>query len=107
MIESMLDTGSEYILIRVGTVDYMGVKVDTTKDVPPLQGVTGRRLRVLGSICATLRIGSELLRIDMVVVPDNYLQLPILMGMDVMGGVSLTIDYKNQKVVMSQTVYPL
>ncbi len=107
MIESMLDTDSEYTLIRQGTVDYMGIKVDTTKDVPPLQGVTGRRLRVLGSTCATLRIGSELLRIRMVVVPDTYLQLPILMGMDVLGSVSLTIDYKNQKVVMNQTVYPL
>ncbi len=42
----------------------------------------------------------------MVVVPDTYLQLPILMGMDVLGSVSLTIDYKNQ-VLMNQTVYPL
>ncbi len=56
MIESMLGTGSEYTLIRQGTVDYMGIKVNTTKDVPSLQGVTGRRLRVLGSICVTLRL---------------------------------------------------
>ncbi len=107
MIETMLDTGSEYTLIWEGAVDYMGVKVDTTKEVLPLQGVTGRKLRVLGSICTTVRIGSAVLRVRMVVVPDTYLHLPILMGMDVLGSGNLTIDYKNQKVAMNQTVYPL
>ncbi len=107
MIETMLDTGSEYTLIRQGSVDYMGVKVDTTKDVPPLQGVTGRKLRVLRSICTTVRIGSAVLKVRMVVVPDTYLHQPILMGMDVLGSINVAIDYKSQKVVMNQTVYPL
>ncbi len=107
VIETMLDKVSEYTLIRQGAVDDMGVKVNTTKDVPPLQGVTGRKLRVLGSIYTTVRIGSEVLKVSMVVVPDTYLHLPILMGMDVLGSVTLTIDYKNQKVVMNLTVYPL
>ncbi len=106
VIETMLDTGSEYTLIRQGAVDYMGIKVNTTKDVPPLQGVTGRKLRVLGSIYTTMRIGSEVLKVRMVVVPDTYIPLPILMGMDVLGSVTLTINFTNQKGVMNLTVYP-
>ncbi len=72
-----------------------------------MQRVTGRKLRVLGSICTTLRIGSDVLKVRMVVVPDTYLHLPILMGMDVLGSVNLAIYYKSQKVVMNQTIYPL
>ncbi len=65
----MIDTGSECTLIKQGTAELMGMKVDTTKHIPTLQGVTGKKLRILGSIYASVRIGSQVLKGRMVVVP--------------------------------------
>ncbi len=94
VIEAMLDTGSEWTLIRQGTAAFMGMLVNTTRNIPPLQGVTGKKLRILGSINTSIRIGGDMLEVRLVVVPDHYLHLPILLGMDVMGRVTLTVDYE-------------
>ncbi len=40
-------------------------------------------------------------------VPDHYLHLPIHVGVDVIGRLTLTIDHKERKVVLNHTVYPL
>ncbi len=40
-------------------------------------------------------------------VPDHYLHLALLVGMDMIGRLTLTIDHKGQKVVLNNTVYPL
>ncbi len=43
----------------------------------------------------------------MLVVPDHYLLLPVVVRMGVIGRLTLTIDHKRQKVVLNHTVYPL
>ncbi len=93
--EAMIDTGSEFTLIKQGTTELMGMEVITTKHVPPLQGVTGKKLRVLGSVIANVRVGDQVLKSKMLVVPDHYLHLPVLMGMDVIGRLTLTVDQKS------------
>ncbi len=105
--EAMIDTGSEFTLIKLGTTELMGMEVGTTKHVPPLQGLTGKKLRVLGSVIANVRVGDQVLKSKMVVVPDYYLHLPVLMGMDIIGRLTLTVDHKGQRVVLNNTVYPL
>ncbi len=50
VVEAVIDTGSEYTLVKQQTTETMGIPVSTTNHVPPLQGVTGKKLRILGSI---------------------------------------------------------
>ncbi len=83
------------------------MEVNATKHVPALQGVTGKKLRVLGSVIANVRVGDQVLKSKIVVVPDHYLHLPVLMGMDIIGRLTLTVDHKGQRVVFNNTVYPL
>ncbi len=45
--EAVIDTGSEFTLIKQGTAELMRFEVNATKHVPPLQGVTEKKLRVL------------------------------------------------------------
>ncbi len=107
VIEAMVDTGSEFTLIKQGSAELMGMEVNTTTHIPPLQGVTGKKLRILGSINANVRAGGQVLKTRMVVVPDHYLHLPVLLDMDVTGRLTLTVDHKGQRVVLNNTVYPL
>ncbi len=46
VVEAMIDTGSEFTLIKQGTTELMGMEVNATKHVPPLQGVTGKKVKV-------------------------------------------------------------
>ncbi len=73
VVEAMIDTGSEYTLVKQQTTQTMGIPVNTTKHVPPLQGITGKKLRILGSIDAEVRIGDEVVKSRMLVVPDHYI----------------------------------
>ncbi len=83
--EAIIDTGSEFTSIKQGTAELMRMEVNATKHVPPLQGVTGKKLRVLGPVIANVRIGDQVLKSNMVVVSDHYLHLPALLGMDIIG----------------------
>ncbi len=69
--EAVIDTGSEFTLIKQGTAKLMGMEVNTTKHIPPLQGVTGKKLRILGSINANMRVGGQVLKGRMVVAPPS------------------------------------
>ncbi len=104
--EAIIDTGSEFTLIKQETAELMRLEVNATKHVPPLQGVTGQKLRVLGSVIPNVRVGDRVLKSKMVVVPDHYLHLPVLLGMDMIGRLTLTVDHKRQRVVLNNTVYP-
>ncbi len=105
--EAMVDTGSKFTLIRQGTTELMRMEVNATKHVPPLQGVTGKKLRVLGSVIANVRVGDQVLKSKMIVVLDHYLHLPVLLGIDIIGRLTLTVDHRGQRVVLNNTVYPL
>ncbi len=83
LAEAIVDTGSEFTLIKQGTTELMRMEVNATKHVPPLQGVTGKKLRVLGSVIANVRVGDQVLKSKMIVVPDHYLHLPVLLGIDI------------------------
>ncbi len=56
--EAIIDTGSEFSLIKQGTTELMGMEINATKHVPPFQGVTGKKFRVLGSVIANVRVGN-------------------------------------------------
>ncbi len=99
VVEAMIDTGSECTLIKQRTAAHMGMEVNTTKNIPPLQGVTGRSLRILGSIHTSMRVGSEVFKVMMIVVPDHYLHLPVLLGMDVMVRLTREIRKSSQAIL--------
>ncbi len=54
--EAVIDTGSEFTLIKQATAELMRMEVNAIKHVPPLQWVTGKKLRVLGQVFASVRI---------------------------------------------------
>ncbi len=69
--EAMIDTGSEFTLIKQGATELMRMEVNATKHVPQLQGVTGKKLRVSGSVIANVRVGDQVLKSKMIMVSDN------------------------------------
>ena len=85
MVKCLVDTGSDYSLIKREAVVQIEEKIQPAKNVPPLQGVTGRRLRILGMVRTVVRVGGSEKPITLIVVPDNYLSSPILLGMDILG----------------------
>ncbi len=93
--------------MKHSTAVFMNAEIQATRDIPPLQGVTGRKLRLLGLIYTSLRIGDSTLKVKMVVVLDHYLGNPILLGMDILGRLPFTINHRNKKMTLDQTTYPL
>ncbi len=104
----MLDTGSDVSLLKISTAREMGVEVKSSSKIPPLQGISGRRIRVLGQAKVTLASSSNNpISIQVAVVPDHYLQTAALIGMNAIGQASLTLDYKTKKVYWNNITYPL
>ena len=96
MLEALLDTGSEVSLIKESIVTQLQLEKKIGKDIPQLHGISGRKLRVLGHTNTTLTVGNNPpLQIKLIIVPDNYLNTPILLGMNVLGQVTLTLDHHN------------
>ena len=107
VVEVLLDTGSEYSLIKRSAALFIGAKNEHPKYIPQLIGITGKKLRVLGVIHTMIRVGQDQVKSTFAIVPDHYLESPILMGMDTLGRLSLTIDYNRGKVLLNQISYPL
>ena len=72
MVDALLDTGSDCSLIKESAAKFINVNIHSAKSVPPLQGVAGQKLRVLGQIHTEIRMGDKIMRAKMVVVPDHY-----------------------------------
>lgn len=56
---------------------------------------------------ARVSIRVEVIPVTMIVVPKQYLQAPVLLGMDIIGQLQLEINYEHQTVNISGTVYDL
>ncbi len=48
VVTVLLDTGSEYSLIKESAAEKKGITISPPKNVTPLQGVTGKKMRILG-----------------------------------------------------------
>lgn len=106
VIDVLLDTGSEYSFIKESDTQTDGLTISPLKNISPLQGATGKQLRVLGVTQANLRVGGVILQARMILVPDRYLQPPVLMEMDVLGNLTFTINQR-RKVTINGTTYKL
>ena len=107
MLEAVLDTGSEVSLIKEGVVRQLDLTQRNSRDIPQLHGVSGRKLRVLGSVNTTITVSGNTLDTKLIVVPDHYLQTPVLLGMNVLGRIKLTIDSKKGMLMWNEVVFPL
>lgn len=99
----LLDTGNEYSLIRESAAKGIRITINPPKNVSPLQGVTGKKLRVLGVRITNIRIGETHLNLQLMVIPDHYLNTTVLLGMDLIGSLEITTDCKRHKVVLNDT----
>ncbi len=79
MLEVLIDTGSDYSLMKWSTMRQLQLTIRSGNGLPHLTGIPGRELRVLGKIKTTLTISTaQNVEVDMVVVPDRYLSTPVL-----------------------------
>ena len=48
VLDVMLDTGSNVSLLKLSAAEELGLEIKHNSRIPPLQGITGHKLRVLG-----------------------------------------------------------
>lgn len=104
----MLDTGSDVSLLKISTAKELGVEIKTSAKIPPLQGITGRKVRVLGQAQITIASNSHHpISVKVAVIPDHYLRSSALIGMNALSQATFTLDYKTQRVHWNDITYPL
>ena len=104
----MLDTGSDVSLLKISVAKELGVEIKHNTKIPPLQGITGRKIRVLGQAQVTLAANSgHPITIKAILVPDHYLHSAALLGMNTIGQATFTLDHKQQQVHWNNMIYPL
>ena len=108
VLEVMLDTGSDVSLLKSSIAKELGLEIKHSSRIPPLQGITGRKIRVLGQAKITISSGSNHpINIKVAVIPDHYLRTSALLGMNALGQTTLTLDYQAKKVHWNHLTYPL
>ena len=104
----MLDTGSDVSLLKLSTAKELGLEIKHSSRIPPLQEITGRKIRVLGQACVTISSTSNHpIVIKVAVIPVNYLLPSALLGMNAISQATLTLDYQARKVCWNNLTYPL
>ena len=104
----MLDTGSDVSLLKLRAAKELGLEIKHSSRIPPLQGITGRKIRVLGQASVTISSsGNHPIAIMVAVISDNYLCPSALLGMNVISQATLTLDYQARKVYWNNLTYPL
>ena len=108
MLEAIIDTGSEVSLIQQGVVRELGLDCNLGKNIPQLYGISGQKLRVLGHTTTTIMVGNnDPLTARLVIVPDHYLQTAVLLGMNILGQITLTLDHTAGRLIWNNITYPL
>ena len=104
--EALLDTGSEYTLIKASAARRLEVQLNERHNPPRLHGVTGSPLRILGMAKASFKVGDKKECHRWVpVVPDTYLTCDMLLGCDLISEAPLTWDGKTRTLSWGETVY--
>ena len=103
----MLDTGSAVSLLRDSITKELGLELNHSSKIPPVQGIKGRKIRVLGQAKVTISSNSQPINISVTVVPDHYLDSAVLLDMNAIGQATLTLDHKARKVHWNNLAYPL
>lgn len=89
-------------------VQQLNLKVVTGKTIPQLQGITGKKLGILGQTTTSIIVGdNQPLEVPLAIVPDNYLEPALLLGMNALGRITLTLDHRNKRITWNNVTYPL
>ena len=108
LVRALVDTGSGHTLIQESAVAKIGGKINHSRIVPNLRGVTGKPLRVLGMLEVNIMVGrEEEVRRWVSVVPDSYLSSEMLLGCDVLGQAPMTWNHKRKLIVWGGQEYPI
>ena len=91
--KALVDTGSEYTLIKHSVVKELGLTISPADNIPPLRSVTGSALKILGTTKLEILVstGKEVKQVA-VVVPEHYLDTDLLLGVDLLGRFPMTWD---------------
>ena len=105
-MKALVDTGSNYTLLTEKTTKRIGGVVNTRRNPPRLQGVTGSPLRILGMVNTEINIGNEkVCRRWFPVVPDSYISVDLLLGCDILNQAKFCWDATNNVMVWGDASY--
>ena len=105
---ALIDTGSEFTLVRRSVIEELGLPLLHSKTIPPLLGITGTSLTILGTATLTVAVGiSETIQHLAAVVPDEYLQTDILLGVDLLGRFPMHWDHSGQTLRWADITYTI
>ncbi len=83
-LRAVVDRGSGHTLILESAAENLGAEINTTRNIPGLQGVTGTPLRVIGMVWLEVRLGNDHTHRQWVPgVPNRYLDVELLLGTDI------------------------
>ncbi len=106
ILTALVDTGSERTLIRRSAVDRIGGQLNTMRALPNLQGVTEDPLRILGMSWVEVGKGdNKVSKQYFPVIPDEYLQIDLLLGCDNLGQATMTWCHAKRLLVWGGTLY--
>ena len=94
--------------MRLSTLRKLHLKLDKNRPRPPLVGVSGHSLSILGMAWVTINVGNEKeIEMWMPVVPDSYLTAEMLLGTDIITESDLTWKAKQRIVEWGKQIYPV
>ena len=107
VVSALIDTGSDVTLLTQSAVSRLKLTINTRQTIPQLRGVTGKPLRILGAVRPTISIGYQVEKSQWIpVVPDEYLDTDMLLGLDLLSVTPLKWDAPKGIVVWGDASYP-
>ena len=102
----MLDTGSNTTLIKLATVQRLGLKVNKSKCLPNLTAANAQPIKTLGMVPLEIHVGDqEIFKRWCPVIPNHFLAKDLLLGCDVIRRSSVTWNPKEEILVWGKTEY--
>ena len=84
-MSALVDTGSSHMLMKESTRCKLGSELNKKRNFPCRQGLTGTPIRILGSKLVEIGIAlQDVVKKCVLVVPNNYLQVYMLLGCDIL-----------------------
>lgn len=105
-LRAVVDTGSSHTLIKESAAKALGIEINTRRNVPVLQGVTGTPLRIVGMVRLEVAVGNDHIHQRWVpVVPNRYLDAELLLGTDILGKSPFQWDGKADLIIWGGATY--
>ncbi len=105
-MRAVVDTGSGHTHISGSAAENQGVEINTRRNIPGLQGVTGTPLIIIGMIWLEVRVVNDHTHRQWVqVVPNRYLDVELLLGTDIIKKAHFQWNGKANQIAWNNAAY--